>query len=132
MTSGTEPGKSSGAGKNGDGKTVSGGLDQRLNRLEAELVKKGMFKAPASEDERSDTTASVAQAMKLSSEFIAGIVVGVLIGWTLDRYAGTSPWGLIVFLLLGFGAGTLNVLRSAGYVADQGNIKSDVEKSDKD
>jgi len=132
MTSGTEPGKTPGQSRNVDSKTVSGGLDQRLNRLEAELVKKGMFKAPASEDGRSETTGSVAQAMKLSSEFIAGIVVGALIGWFLDRYAGTSPWGLIIFLLLGFGAGTLNVLRSAGYVADQGNIKSDVDMSDKE
>ncbi|WP_094506414.1 AtpZ/AtpI family protein [Brucella thiophenivorans] len=132
MTSGTEPGKSSGAGRNVDNKAASGGLDQRLNRLEAELAKKGVFKQPASEDGRSDTTGSVAQAMKLSSEFIAGIVVGAVIGWALDRYAGTSPWGLIIFLLLGFGAGTLNVLRSAGYVADHGNIKSDVEKSNKE
>ncbi len=55
--------------------------------------------------------------MKLSSEFIAGVVVGAALGWFIDRFAGTSPWGLIVFLLLGFAAGVLNVLRSAGKVA---------------
>ena len=60
----------------------------------------------------------VGQALKLSSEFIAGIAVGVGIGWVIDRWAGTSPWGLIVFLLLGFGAAVLNVLRSAGMVAE--------------
>jgi len=43
------------------------------------------------------------------------------LGWFLDRVAGTSPWGLIVGLLLGFGAGVLNVLRSAGVVAEFGN-----------
>ncbi len=69
--------------------------------------------------------------MKISSEFIAGVLVGALIGWFIDRVAGTSPWGLIVFLLLGFGAGVLNVLRSAGYVAEQGNVKSSAEKNDK-
>ena len=58
--------------------------------------------------------------MKLSSEFIAGIAVGAGLGWVIDRLAGTSPWGLIVFLLLGFGAGVLNVLRSAGMVAEAG------------
>jgi ATP synthase protein I len=47
-------------------------------------------------------------------------VVGVGLGWFLDRVAGTSPWGLIVGLLLGFGAGVLNVLRSAGVVAEFG------------
>ena len=40
--------------------------------------------------------------MKLSSEFIAGVAVGAGLGWGIDRLAGTSPWGLIVFLLLGF------------------------------
>ena len=47
--------------------------------------------------------------------------VGVGIGWAIDRWAGTSPWGLIVFLLLGFAAAVLNVLRSAGMVAEQGS-----------
>jgi ATP synthase protein I len=58
--------------------------------------------------------AGLARALRLSSEFVAGIVVGGLIGWLIDRVAGVSPWGLIVFVLLGFVAGTLNVLRSAG------------------
>jgi ATP synthase protein I len=40
--------------------------------------------------------------LKLSSEFIAGVAVGAGLGWVIDRLAGTSPWGLIVFLLLGF------------------------------
>ena len=66
----------------------------------------------------------VGHALKLSSEFIAGIVVGVGIGWVIDRWAGTSPWGLIVFLLLGFGAGVLNVLRSAGMVAESDRVGS--------
>lgn len=38
----------------------------------------------------------------------------------LDRLIGTSPWGMIIFLLLGFGAGVLNVMRSAGVVAQPG------------
>jgi ATP synthase protein I len=64
------------------------------------------------------------KALRLSSEFIAGIVVGAALGWFIDRMAGTSPWGLIVFLLLGFGAGILNVLRSAGLIAEFGSQPS--------
>ena len=59
-------------------------------------------------------------ALRLSSEFVAGVLLGGLIGWLVDHFAGTSPWGLIVFLLLGFGAGTLNTMRAAGLVAQQG------------
>lgn len=56
-------------------------------------------------------------AMRLGVDFVAGILVGAALGWGIDRLFGTSPWGLIVFLLLGFGAGILSVLRSAGLVA---------------
>jgi ATP synthase protein I len=63
------------------------------------------------------------QALKLSSEFIAGVAVGAGLGWVVDRLAGSSPWGLIVFLLLGFCAGVLNVMRSAGVVAEHGSKK---------
>jgi len=34
----------------------------------------------------------------------------------LDWALGISPWGMIVFLLLGFAAGVLNVMRAAGVV----------------
>jgi len=47
------------------------------------------------------------------------VVVGGAIGWGVDRLFGTSPWGLIVFVLLGFAAGILTVLRTAG-LAEQG------------
>ena len=55
----------------------------------------------------------------MSTELVAGVVVGALIGWLLDRWLGISPWGLIVFLLLGFAAGVLNVMRAAGVVRDR-------------
>jgi ATP synthase protein I len=51
---------------------------------------------------------------RLSSELIAGVAVGALMGWGFDRLLSTSPFGLIVFVLLGFTAGVLNVVRSAG------------------
>jgi ATP synthase protein I len=50
----------------------------------------------------------------LSSVLVAGVLVGAGIGWALDRVLGISPWGLIVFLLLGFAAGVVNVIRAAG------------------
>ena len=53
----------------------------------------------------------IARGFRLSTELVAGVVVGALIGWLLDRWLGISPWGLIVFLLLGFAAGVLNVMR---------------------
>ena len=54
-----------------------------------------------------------ARGFRLATELVAGILVGAGIGWVLDRLIGTSPVGLIIFLLLGFAAGILNVVRAA-------------------
>lgn len=95
-------------------------LEHRRRRLEASLATRRPGGPAAKEGEKSGNLAGFGQALKLSSEFIAGVAVGGLLGWTVDHWAGTSPWGLIVLLLLGFGAGVLNVMRSAGVVADAG------------
>ncbi len=59
---------------------------------------------------------ALARGLRLSAEFVAGILVGAALGWLLDRWLGTSPWGMIVLLMLGFAAGVLNMMRSAGVV----------------
>ena len=56
----------------------------------------------------------MAMGFRLSSELVAGVLVGALMGWGFDRLLSTSPFGLIVFVLVGFAAGVLNVIRSAG------------------
>ena len=70
-----------------------------------------------SESRRSQPAADAsgyARGFRLSSELVAGVLVGAGIGWALDRLLGISPWGLIVFLLLGFAAGVVNVVRMVG------------------
>jgi ATP synthase protein I len=61
-----------------------------------------------------------ARGFRLSSELVGGVLLGAAIGWALDRLLGISPWGLIVFLLLGFTAGVLNVMRTAGVAPEPG------------
>jgi ATP synthase protein I len=51
--------------------------------------------------------------LRLSVELAAGLLVGGVIGWGLDRWLGTSPLMLIVFFLLGATAGIYNVIRAA-------------------
>ena len=58
--------------------------------------------------------AAMAQGFKIAVELVVGVVFGGLVGWGLDRYLETSgPWFLIVFVILGFAAGMLNVIRTA-------------------
>jgi ATP synthase protein I len=109
------------AGENGDqGKqqTNEAALSARLQRLNEGLARNQAGRPSDSpEADRAATASGYARGFRLSSELVAGVVVGAGIGWLLDRWLGISPWGLIVFLLLGFAAGVLNVMRSAGVVA---------------
>ena len=96
-----------------------GSLEDRLKRLDAELAeRRGKDEAGTAADARaSESRKGYAVAMKLSSEFVAAVIVGALLGYLLDHFAGTGPWGMIILLLLGFCAGVLNVMRAAGLVA---------------
>jgi len=53
------------------------------------------------------------RGMRLGSEFVAAILVGAGIGYLLDLWLHTSPWLMLVMLMVGFAAGVLNVVRSA-------------------
>ncbi len=112
----------------GTGKTPVGGkrsdapgdkeLLNRLDSLGSRLRKHQQAIEFEVEKQNGSKSAGFAQAMKLSSEFIVAIIVGAGIGYAIDTVLGTSPWGMIVLLFLGFGAGALNALRSAGMVAE--------------
>ncbi len=100
--------------------------DQSSDAEDAELCKRlreldkriGERRIDLGEDERDDAPRSpgVAVALRLSADFVAGVVVGGALGWGFDKLFDTSPWGLVVLILLGFAAGLLNVMRTAGIV----------------
>ena len=95
-----------------------GSLDQRLSEIRDN--RKIRTDQPGSGGGDGAASASaMARGFRLSSELIAGVVVGAGIGWGFDRLLSTSPFGLIVFFLLGFAAGVLNVIRSAGAAPDR-------------
>jgi ATP synthase protein I len=101
-------------GDKGNRSAEEAALSARLQRLGERLDQKSANRpddaAPAS---RTDASA-LARGFRLSTELVAGVLVGAFIGWVLDRWLGISPWGMIVFLLFGFAAGVLNVIRAAG------------------
>lgn len=53
----------------------------------------------------------LARGLRIGTEFIAAILVGAGFGYLIDLGLGTSPWGLLIMLLVGFAAGILNVTR---------------------
>jgi ATP synthase protein I len=52
------------------------------------------------------------RAIKAGTDFIAALVVGVFLGYWIDRWLHTTPFGIIICLFLGFGAGFMNLYRS--------------------
>src|SRR3954463_10820501 len=93
-------------------------LSARLRHLGERLDQVGPRRSAEPGAARSSASgmSGFARGMRLSAELVGGVAVGFIFGWLLDRWLGTSPWGLIVFLLLGFVGGVLNVMRSAGVV----------------
>jgi ATP synthase protein I len=49
---------------------------------------------------------------RIGIEFVVAVVVGTGLGWAIDRWLGTRPWGTIVLFFLGVGAGMLSVYRA--------------------
>jgi ATP synthase protein I len=94
-----------------------GSLDHRLSAIR-DSRKIGTDQRDGSGDGAAKASA-MALGFRLSSELIAGVIVGGLLGWGFDRLLSTSPFGLIVFVLLGFVAGVVNVVRSAGVAPDR-------------
>lgn len=54
----------------------------------------------------------MAYGMRMAAELVAAVIVGGVIGWSLDWVLGSKPWLFLLFFVLGFAAGTLNVMRS--------------------
>jgi len=55
--------------------------------------------------------ASLGVGFRAGVEIVAALIVGVALGWSLDRWLGTFPWLFIVFFVLGSAAGIMNVYR---------------------
>jgi ATP synthase protein I len=54
----------------------------------------------------------MAYGLRMSSELVAAILVGGFIGYMLDQWLGTKPWLFLLFFVLGFSAGILNLMRA--------------------
>ena len=82
-------------------------------RLEAARRKQGLDPAPPIET-GSPQPSAMGVGMRVGVELMAAMIVGVGIGWYLDRWLHSSPLFLVVFFLLGGAAGVANVWRMMG------------------
>jgi ATP synthase protein I len=106
---------------NGGRSSEEADLSARLKRLGERLDhQRGTSRQAEVEPSSKSDPSALARGFRLSTELVGGVAVGAFIGWALDRWLGISPWGMIVFLLLGFAAGVINVMRAAGVSSGPG------------
>ena len=83
--------------------------DQFKTRLE--IAKKKI--SEKNQDNKNENPSSIGTAFKLSTELVAAVAVGAIIGFIFDKTFGTTPWFILIFFFVGVVAGITNVIRSA-------------------
>ena len=64
-------------------------------------------------DSKEPSTSGMGHAFKMSTELVAAVAVGTIIGFILDNWFDTKPWFIITFFFIGVIAGMLNVIKVA-------------------
>ena len=78
----------------------------RLQIAKDKLLKKELYN-------KNQNSSSIGAAFKLSTELVAAVAVGTIIGFILDNTFGTKPWLIIIFFFIGVVTGIINVIKSA-------------------
>lgn len=103
------------------------------SELAARIRKAQEERAEAKADKRASgqgQMTTLARGLRIGAEFVAAILVGSGIGYLIDMFAGTSPWGLLIMFMLGFAAGILNVTRVVAELNAKKAASTDADKTD--
>jgi ATP synthase protein I len=82
-------------------------LGEEINKARAERVRSRPQVA-----DRSSLQQGLGLGLRIGIELVVSVVVATAIGWAIDRWLGTRPWGMIVLFFMGVAAGMLNVYRA--------------------
>ena len=78
----------------------------RLEIAKNKILKKKLY-------QNNQPSSSLGTAFKMSTELVAHVAVGTIIGFILDKTFGTKPWLILIFFFVGVIAGIVNVFKSA-------------------
>lgn len=98
-------------------------LENRLGKARSDRRERGEAVDDGAADQR---RSGMAYGMRMAADLVAAVLVGSAIGWGLDVVLGSRPWLFLLFFLLGFAAGILNVVR--GYERLQREMASGSDK----
>src|ERR1700722_2617210 len=94
-----------------------GDARERLRELEKRLEAARQGQRATGRDSATSESANpmgsaLAMAWRIGLELVVAVAVGTALGWVIDRWLGTRPWGMIVLFFLGVAAGMLSVYRA--------------------
>jgi ATP synthase protein I len=85
-----------------------GGFEQRLREARA---RRGLDQPQDGDAKQALPSGPWGIGFRAGVEVVAALVVGIVIGFALDRWLGTWPWLFLLFFVMGAAAGVLNVYR---------------------
>ncbi len=91
---------------------MASGDDGFEARLQAARARQGLEQPDV--PRRQQLPEGLGSALRVGVELVSALMVGLGIGWFLDRRLHTKPLFLVVFVLMGAVAGVLNVWRVVG------------------
>ncbi|MEM8572368.1 MAG: AtpZ/AtpI family protein [Pseudomonadota bacterium] len=91
-------------------------FSERLKALEDRISAAKTSREPASVTGAQDKFTKGSLAWRMVTELVAGMLLGLSIGYGLDSLFGTLPVFLVLFCLLGFAAGVRTMIRTAEQV----------------
>ncbi len=94
------------------------GEDARIDALEGRLKAAREREVQRTSSAVQGADASTRTGNRVLADLLGGIFGGALLGWVVDRFAGTSPWGLLVGLFLGIVVAFWNIFRIANRRSD--------------
>jgi len=92
---------------NGPGNEEPSPLEAFSDRLDAARGARKTLK-----DAPKEATHALGRAIRMGTEILAALLVGIGLGVGLDYLTGAKPWFLLLGMALGFAAGVLNVVRT--------------------
>ena len=98
----------------GPGQDVDGAEDPRLSALDERLREARNREALRTGQVRPAEDAGYSLGNRVLAALIGSLVGSALIGWCIDTWFGTGPWGLIVTLFLGIAVAFRQIIRIAG------------------
>ncbi len=93
--------------------------DERIDTLQQRIDAATHKETGRTKVRASETDGNYRLGNRVLADLIGGIGGGAFVGWVIDRFAGTTPWALLVFLFLGIVVAFRNIIRISSGGSDK-------------